>query len=106
MKLKVILKWCFSIIFTMIGLLYIAHFSLNYPEFSEGLGEEMYKWRYFWFLWRILLYVFIGRFLWKLWYSPKISLESRNALKRIMITGTVFILVSEIVVWMNEGVHP
>ncbi|MDC9612903.1 hypothetical protein PSI19_03195 [Xenorhabdus khoisanae] len=105
-KMKKKLKWFFFIIFTTIGLLYIAHFSLTHPEFSESLGESMYRWRYFWFLWRILLYVFIGGFLWKLCYSSKISSESRNSLKRIMIIGTLFILVSEIVVWMNEGVHP
>ncbi|CDM91169.1 hypothetical protein [Xenorhabdus bovienii] len=109
MKLKRILKFlklCFFIIFVMIGLMYVTHLSVTYPELSDSLGQNMYRWRYILFLWRLLLYVFVGRFLWKLWLSSKISTESRKSLKRIAIIGALFILVSEIVVWVNEGVQP
>ncbi|MDE1485163.1 hypothetical protein KKI90_01675 [Xenorhabdus bovienii] len=109
MKLKRILKFlklCFFIIFMMIGLMYVAHLSVTYPDLSDSLGQNMYRWRYILFLWRLLLYIFVGRFLWKLWFSSQIPSESRKSLKRIAIIGALFILVSEIVVWVNEGIQP
>ncbi|CDL86232.1 hypothetical protein [Xenorhabdus cabanillasii] len=103
MKIKSFLKWVIFIIILMIGLLSIAHLSLMNPDLAGDFNQLMYRWRYFSALWRVLIYILIGVIIWHLWKSGKIPSESQQTFRRIVLAFVLFVLVSEMTIWMNSG---
>ncbi|MBD1226012.1 hypothetical protein [Xenorhabdus griffiniae] len=103
MKIKIFLKWMVFIVILMMGLLFVAHLSLINPDLAGGFNQLMYRWRYFSLLWRVVVYALIGVFLWNLWKSGKVPLESQQPFKRVVIMFVLFALVSEAVIWINNN---
>ncbi|QTL39109.1 hypothetical protein HGO23_14795 [Xenorhabdus budapestensis] len=103
MKIKHFLKWAIFIIIIMMGLLFIAHLSLTNPDLVGSFNQLMYHWRYFSFLWRVLIYILIGIFLWDFWRSGKVPSEGKQSFKRIVLMCVLFVLANEMIIWTNSG---
>ncbi|MBC8947054.1 hypothetical protein [Xenorhabdus indica] len=103
MKIKHFLKWAIFIIIIMMGLLFISHLSLTNHDLARSFNQLMYHRRYFYFLWRVLIYILIGVFLWDFWRSGKVPLEGKQPFKRIVLMCVLFVLANEMIIWTNSG---
>ncbi|PHM26904.1 hypothetical protein [Xenorhabdus innexi] len=103
MKFKGVLKWVIIIVTFMMGLLLIAHLSLINPDLAEGFNQLMYRWRYYSFLWRMLIYTALVIVLYHLWKVGKKSSELKMVFKRIAFMVVLFVLVSEVTIWLHNG---
>ncbi|WP_336844132.1 hypothetical protein [Providencia rettgeri] len=100
-RLWPVLKFMMLAVLSLVVLLAVAQLALTYYGDADSVRQAFYRARWFWLVWRCVLYCVIGFGLWKLVHHPKISEPARRSLRRSALAALAFVAVSEWSVWMG-----
>ncbi|WP_251365015.1 hypothetical protein [Escherichia coli] len=84
---------------SMVVLLAVAQLGLSYYGEADSLRRAFYRARWFWLVWRCVLYGAVAVGLWKLYHTRKSVKTARRSLKRKRAGDGRLVAVSEWSVW-------
>lgn len=93
---------CLIFVLTVVIML-AAYLTLRYPAEATAIKSWMSSYRYAWLAWRMVIYVSIGWWVWRIWHAPGFCSEYRRPLIRMLIVSSVVVLICESVL-LGEGV--